>query len=205
MLLLFFLNFAISWFNAWSIGSTWDGAKARGGAPYFMNWMGAIMSASGFSWCYLILLSLLGAVLPMSLFVDSDPPATGPLLDAASLEAVGNLGYAVLILPILGSGLGITVQTWRDFARNKARGVADYALTGWNTYAQVSNMWSAANHLPGVLDSLGEFFFSSKSDDSKSRLVLMLVALAVGAGMLTTYSIVQQRRRTVLEEEIPLQ
>ena len=47
ILLLWLFNFVVSWFNAYSVGSVWDSAKARGGMARFMAWMGATMAASG--------------------------------------------------------------------------------------------------------------------------------------------------------------
>lgn len=199
------LNFVISWFNAWSCGTTWDGAYAKGGAAYFMNWMGAIMSASGFTWCYLVVLGFLAAVTPASLFItpEEGQVVTGMLLDAASLEAFFQLGYLVIILPILGSGLAITVQTWRGLARRRAQrqaGAFDYAITGWNTYAQVHNTYSALRHIPSAFDGVGSFFSGKDSKDGKGLIVILLVVLAVGGGILTTFSIIQSRRRAVILE-----
>ncbi len=55
---IWLLNFAISAWNAYAVGRAWVETKVAGGWPRFMAWMGAIMSASGFSWCYLFLLVL---------------------------------------------------------------------------------------------------------------------------------------------------
>lgn len=213
ILLLWPLNFAISWFNAWACGSTWDSTRARGGVPHFMNWMGAVMSASGFTWCYLIALGMLGSVLPMSLIQDAPEggiPVEGPILDAATLQAFFDLGYLVIIFPILGSGLALTVQAWRSLARRRAAKTADamdYVVAGWDTFAQVHNTVGAIRHVPGVLDNLGGFFggkSSGGSDDAKGTLILIVVLLVVAsafAGILTTYSILQTRRRTIAQEE----
>ena len=55
--LVWLLNLAISFWNAYACGKAWAEAKFYGGWPRFMTWMGAIMAASGFSWCFLILLA----------------------------------------------------------------------------------------------------------------------------------------------------
>lgn len=206
------LNFVISWFNAYSVGTVWDSTKARGGSAHFMSKMGATMAASGFTWCYLVVVGLLCSVLPMSLFVEAEAgatPVTGMLLDGADLEAFFNLGYIIIIFPILGSGLAITVQAWRSLVRRRAAGTAgasDYAIVGWDTFAQVHNTYSAFRNVPGVLDSLRGFFGgrsgSSSDDDSwKSMLVIALAVFSIGAGILTTYGIIQSRRRSVLSED----
>ncbi len=207
--LLIILNFAISIYNAWVCGSVWDASRAKGGVAHAMTWAGAIMSASGFTWCYLIALAFLAAVTPQALFVHSPegtPPVTGMLLSLDALQATLELGYVVIILPILGSGLAITVDSWRRLATSKDRNVGDYAITGWNTYAQASNMYNAARELPGIFDHLSAFFggalggASKSKDDNKGKALILVVALvvcAVLAGALTTYSIINMRRRDV--------
>lgn len=210
---IWILNFIISVFNAWGCGRTWDSTKAKGGAAHFMNWMGAIMSASGFTWCYLVVLGLLGSVIPAAWFVEAEagmPPVEGMLLSPTDLEAFFQLGYLVIIFPILGSGLAITIQTWRGLARRRAAGKAgagDYAITGWNTFAQVHNTYSAIRHVPGALEGVGDYFFggssssSSSDDNGKGFIVLLLVVLAVGGGILTTISIINATRRAVILED----
>lgn len=200
---LFAINFAISWFNAWTCGTTWDSTKAKGGAAHFMNWMGAIMSASGFTWCYLVVLGFLGSITPAAWFIEPEAGevVTGMLLDAAQLQAFYDLGYLVIILPILGSGLAITVQTWRYFARQRHRTAGDYAITGWNTFAQVHNTYEAIQNVPSVVGRLGDFFGSSDSEDGKGAIVALLVILAVCGGVLTTFGIIQARRKAVILED----
>src|SRR6266436_2256340 len=50
LFLLLILNFAISWFNAWSVGRVWIESKMIGGLFRMTVWCGAIMSAFGFTW-----------------------------------------------------------------------------------------------------------------------------------------------------------
>jgi hypothetical protein len=197
---IFCVNFVISWFNAWGCGATWDSTKAKGGMAHFMNWMGAIMSASGFTWCYLVIVGFIGANVPAQWFAEEGEVVAGMLLDPSMLQAFYDLGYIVIIFPILGSGLAITVASWRSFARRRT--VGDGLVAGWNTFAQVHNTYSAIRHIPGVFDRLGGFFggssSSSSSDDSKGTIVILLVAVAVLGGVLTTYGILQSKRRAVI-------
>src|SRR5258708_10027338 len=57
--LLLILNFAISWFNAWSVGRVLVESKMIGGFFRMTVWCGAIMSACAFTWVYLTLLGTL--------------------------------------------------------------------------------------------------------------------------------------------------
>src|SRR5438067_12940023 len=96
--LVWLLNFGISIWNAYAVGKSWVEARVAGGWPRVMCWSGAVMSASGFSWCYLILLAFVGYHFEW--------------LDPAQMEAALYLGYILLIPGILLSGLMITLDSW---------------------------------------------------------------------------------------------
>ena len=195
MLLLFFiLNFGISWLNAWGCGKTWASTHARGGSAHFMNWMGAIMSASGFTWCYLVLVTIAGAAIPIE---NEETGLSAPLLSPEMAQAVFDLGYLVIILPVLGSGIAITVASWRQFARS--RSLLDGGIAGWNTYAQISNIYSAVEHVPDAFGNVTSFFGgSSKSDKKGGLIIVLLVVLAVIGGILTTFAIIRSTARNAV-------
>jgi hypothetical protein len=190
------LNFVISIFNAWSCGKTWYATKQKGGLAHFMNWMGAIMSASGFTWCYTLALAAVGSLVSTTDTVNG-VEVTGPLVSPDMLQAIIQLGYMVIILPILGSGLAITVASWRYAARSRSFG--DTAIAGWNTYAQISNTVSAVQNVPNVLGGLIKFF--SKGDDKKNAIVLILVTVAALGGIMTTFGIIRMTAAGTLEDE----
>ena len=147
------LNFVISWINAWGCGKNWTESKHAGGLAHFMNWMGAIMAAAGFTWCYLVIIGLLGTAIPF----EHDNGTTAPLLTAVQVQAFGDLGYMVIILPILGSGLAITIQAWSVAWRRRTFGSA--AVAGYDTFAMVYNVTSAISTMPKATGRLGDFFF----------------------------------------------
>lgn len=179
-ILLLFLNLGISWFNAWSVGRSWADSKAMGGWARMLAWCGATMSACGFTYVYLTILSM-GAVsfhfLP-------------PQYARATLE----LGYVMIILPLLGSGLGITINSitaaWRR------RDLMSIGMAGYNTYAQIYNTYAAATTLPGVLRDLNKTFNTDDEDSGPATyLVILLVAFALGGGILTTAAIIRATAR----------
>lgn len=182
MIFLWILNFGISILNAIGCGMAWNDTRQAGGFAHFMNWMGAIMAAVGFTWCYLILFGAVATVIPIT----DDDGNTAPLLSGESLEALYNLGYLMIIGPAIGSGLAITVNSWMAFAKRRSFG--DGMVAGWNTYAQVSNTMSAIQHVPEVSSSLGDFFKSDK--DNKGAVVIVLAAVALFGGILTTWGII---------------
>jgi len=179
---LFVLNFAISWFNAWSVGRSWLESKAAGGFVHFVTWCGAVMSASGFTWCYSILLALGAANLPYKGHM---------LLPPRYAMAVLELGYLVVILPVIGSGIGILIASWQNFMRS--RSLLNGGVAGYNTLANVYNIYNASRAVPMVLRDLGGLF--DKGDKGKNWLVILLVALAVLGGAMTTFAIVQASAR----------
>jgi hypothetical protein len=201
IVLLWFLNMVISWFNAWGCGKTWAETRANGGMPHFLNWMGAIMSASGFTWCYTVLACVLGGGITHTV-----GGRVVPYLSQAQVGAVAGLGYMMVIFPILGSGLAITLHSWGVFWRRRSLGSG--AVAGWNTFAQVSNIYNAVQDIPQVWDMLGGFFgfgSKSKSTDSSSDkngtvLVIAIAAFALLAGVLTTYTILTSTARATARE-----
>lgn len=181
VLLIWLLNFAISCFNAWSVGRSWVETKAAGGWPRFLAWMGAIMSACGFTWCFLIA----EAVLVWKL----------DYLSIEYVQAMLSLGYLVIILPILGSGLALTMDSWAYFWRR--RNFRSGAVAGWNSFAQVYNTYQAVSAIPDALDHVIHVFSKKDSDsDSKSVLVILLVVVAILGGVLTTTLIIRATARS---------
>jgi len=197
IVVVWFVNILISWFNAWGCGKTWAETRAAGGMPHFLNWMGAIMSASGFTWCYTLLACLLGGGVTHT--VDG---RVVPYLSEAQIQAVAGMGYMMVILPVLGSGLAITLHSWGVFYRRRSFGSG--AVAGWNTFAQASNMYHAAQDIPRVWGMLGGFFGgkskSGSSDSNGSKLVILIAACALLAGILTTYTILTSTARATARD-----
>jgi hypothetical protein len=187
ILLLWVWNFAISILNAWICGKTWNESKHAGGLPRFMNWCGAVMSASGFTWCYLLVIGFFGATIPI---IKNEEGVRETLLTVEQLHVFMDLGYLVVIFPILGSGLAITVHAWGVFWRR--RRITDGAVAAYDTFAMIYNISSALRHVPRAGGNVFGYFFGGSSSDSSSSdskgkgLILLLVILAVAGGILTT-------------------
>lgn len=174
--LMLLLNFVISWFNAWSVGKSWIEAKSSGGWARALTWSGAIMSASGFTWVYLALLALIAQ-------------ATGKVPHKYT-DAALHLGYLAIILPIIGSGLVITAQSWAHYWRERTFTNAGFA--GWNTFAQVYNMYEATSMIPESIKSIAGTF---NDDDDSAPLTALVVLAVVGslfAGILTAIVIIRR-------------
>ncbi|CAN5513718.1 hypothetical protein BH11CYA1_BH11CYA1_27480 [soil metagenome] len=181
LIFVWVLNFGISWLNAWGCGKAWAEAKAAGGWPRFMVWMGAIMAASGFTWCFLLPLSL-GAVA-----FDFLPAHYGML----ALK----LGYVLIIPGILFSGLMITIDSWARAFREG--GVLNYGVATYNTFAQVHNTMSAMSTFGDALSDVVSGFSVDLDGEDGLKLglalaALALVALSVVAGIVVTVLIIKR-------------
>jgi len=178
------VNFFISCLNARSCGLVWVEVKMIGGFQKFMTWMGAIMSASGFTWCYLVVL-LFGVyyVQPAFLKPDQDPWIT-----ANQLQGGFALGYLIIIPGMLFSGLMIwvdsLVQAW------KRRDLASIGVAGWNTFAQIHNTYGAMRGVPEALKKVKDVFLKGDGKKKGSAIVILLVVLACISGILTTWAII---------------
>lgn len=181
--LVWVVNFALSVWNAYAVGRVWVEAKHAGGWPRFVCWMGAVMSAAGFTWCYLSFLVMLGS-----------------LADAVSVEQARfalNLGYVLLIPCITFSGYAITLDSWANAYRNG--GYRRFGIAGWNTYASVHNTYSMWRTFGRAFASLGHVSKGgSQSSRSKGNsgagiiVVVLLVGLAACAGIITTATIIRR-------------
>jgi hypothetical protein len=179
------LNFGISIWNAYAVGKAWVETKHYGGWPRFMAWMGAIMSASGFTWCYLILLALIAYA--------------ADWLNLEQIEVMINLGYLIIIPGVLFSGLMITVDSWAVAYRRRTLGSVGTAA--YNTFAQIHNTYHAISSMGTAYRNVAAFFKSGGKSDRGSRdskdgaavlIVVLLVLLALLGGILTTWAIISR-------------
>lgn len=189
---IWFLNFGISWWNARVTGLVWVETKQIGGWQRFMTWMGGVMSASGFSYCFLILL-LFGSYYAQFSFLEPNQP---PVLTERLVLDGFSLGYVLLIPGILFSGMMIwidsLVEAW------KRRDLPSMGVAAWNTYAQVHNTYEAFSGMGNALEGAGDLFKGGGRNNSKDKggalmvlLVVALVVLAIVGGTLLTITIVR--------------
>ncbi|OHA84208.1 MAG: hypothetical protein A2408_02045 [Candidatus Yonathbacteria bacterium RIFOXYC1_FULL_52_10] len=192
LLALLVLNFGISCWNAYAAGSYFTESKIIGGMTRFMVWCGLTMAACGFTWVYVTLLAMIAVA--------------GQWLTPEWAEVMFKLGYLIIILPVLGSGLGIWVNSL--VAAYRQRTLGNIGIAAWNTYAQAHNTWEAARHAPNFLkDVLDAFSSKNRSSNGKDSaagiLVILLVILAVAGGAITTGLIARWADRRVALEVSP--
>ena len=178
------VNFGISWWNARQAGRSWLEAKALGGFVWVVTLCAAIQSALGFTTVICFVLAVLAK-------------STG-LLSDSGYQAVAALDYLLVIIPLIGSGLILTLASWRIAFREKS--LASMGTTAYNTLAMAYDIASAAKNIPSLIDSL-KFLGSSrddKKDDDDSGMglkVVLLVLAALVLGILLTVWIIRTNIR----------
>lgn len=175
-------NFGISFWNAYAVGNSWIETKHSRGWPLFMAWAGAIMSATGFTWCYLTALAWLSLQFQW--------------LDKNTAYAAINLGYVLLIPGVIIAGAAITLDSWARAYRNRT--VRDIGMAAWNSYAEYHNTFHAINNIGksfSYVTSSGKSSKSSSSSDNDGKgmailVMILLVVVAALAGVITTAVII---------------
>ena len=147
-------------------------AKAIGGWTRVVNISALVMAACGWSWVILTLETIIVVIIGY--------------LEPWEAEAMFNLGYLMIIVPLIGSGFSLWANSL--VRAYKTRRVADYGVAGWNTFAQAHNIYSAARHAPGAIQSVVKAFGKSKSG-RKLLAIILLVIIALGGGTLITIAI----------------
>lgn len=182
------LNFVISFINAWGCGKTWADSKRAGGFERLLVWSAAIMSAAGFTWCYTLIFAGIGTVVDST----NDAGAIVPLVSDEAFQKIASLSYLMVIFPVIGSGVVITINSWRNFL--KRRSLANGVETAWNTYAQTSNMINAVDAVPEAIGGLDDL------EIGEGTIVLFFVALGLFTGILTTSTIIVLVAQSVAKE-----
>lgn len=169
---LLILNAVISFYNAWAAGRGWTEAKEVGGLTRVINVSAVIMAACGWSWVILTIETILVTVFGY--------------LEPAEAEVMFNLGYLFIILPAIGSGFALWGHSL--VIAYKRRNVGNIVVAGWNSYAQIHNVVSAARHVPDALESVLKGLGKGKSG-RKVLAIILLVIIALGGGILITWAI----------------
>ena len=192
LVLILALNFGVSWLNARSCGRAWVESKAAGGLVRVLVWCGAIQSAVGFSSVFLFPLLFVANAMAPDYFT------------ADQLDAAVSLWYLTIILPALGTGLLITIESW--IAVYRQHSLANIGVAAYNTLVQAHNTMGAINSFGPALSAVGKAFGSvAKSrGDAKGKAALLglmiavaVVVIALSAGVVLTATLIHRYAATV--------
>lgn len=177
-----FMNLLISFMNARYCGLIWAESKAIGGYVRLLVWCGAIQSAIGFTSVYCVIAAFIG--LKVGYFDQND------------LMFFLNFAYVLIIVPAIGTGLVITLNSWMRLAYE--RSLSNLGIAGWNTFAQVRNMYRAYNAFGPALKSVGSAFSGRKKSRNAGTALIVIFVLMLG--VITTTVIIRRYAGTL---EIP--
>jgi len=180
LVIMLFINFGISWWNAKVCGENWIESKMVGGFYRLLIWCGAIQSAIGFSMIIMVLILFAGQ--------EYIPPEV--------MKLAISMWYITIIIPCLGTGYIITVYSW--IVAFKERSLANVGTAAWNTFASIHNTYGAVS---GIKDSFGSIMSAiSDIDDFRAKAFIIALIIAVAAlagGIIFTAVLIRHYEGTV--------
>jgi hypothetical protein len=177
IIIIWFVNLGISIWNAVAVGRAWVETEHAGGFQRLVAWAGAAMSAIGFTWCYLTVLSVIGAGLGW--------------LSSDTANAVLSLGYIITVIGAISAGVVILLDSWAAAYRRHTLG--NVGVAGYNTFAELYNGYNAVSGLPAAFKAIVSTFTGKDRDESMSAggVVLGLVLFVLFGGVMTTGMIIE--------------
>lgn len=176
------INIGISYFNARAIAPFWRKRSEMGWGLWALLWSAAIQSAIGFS-------------MPI-LLVEVVAAYGFGLLPVASAKASLALWYLLIIVPVIGTGLIITANSW--LAAWKRRDVASVGTAAWNTAATAHDLAHVGSGVESAFSSIGDAFSSDDEGGAVLLLVVAIVVIALFSGAFITYAVIDGNRHRVV-------
>jgi Kef-type K+ transport system membrane component KefB len=184
------LNFIISWANASYVGRYWSESKVVGGSFRVYIIVGYIMAIAGFTMVYGYILLL---ICPFILQLAEVDPETILMFE----QLASDLIYLFCIITMIPTGFYIWLKSLKNFFERKT--LANGLTAGWNTYAQVHNMVSAARNAPSAIGRIAETLFGGKGKKKDNTVVILaaifVVILAIFGGYFTASAIMKKADR----------
>lgn len=182
----------ISLLNSISVGAFWSEKENLPTELKVQLWAGAVMAACGFFAVFIFpvtygMVELHGFEFYAAFLKIGLEPTDIP----AMVEVIFSIAYLLIIFPVLGSGFVIWTNSL--VVAYKRRTFGSVAVAGWNSYAQIRNTVSAFRNVPEVLEVIGKFF-EGKSGRKLlvwAILILIPVAISLGAAVFTTWTIMK--------------
>ena len=186
-ILMMALNFGISWYNAHTVGKIWSESKHMGKGTRAVTVSGYIMSIAGFTMVYSIIIMLLLSYLGPNLMKMS------PEDSAFLLQLVSDLSYVLIVITIIPTGIIITVHSMISFWKRKS--LRGGLIAGWNTFATVTNVISAARNVPSAFSRIASSIKSQRGNSAIVLLALLIVLAAILGGYFTASAIMKRADR----------
>jgi hypothetical protein len=176
IIVLWIVNCGISIWNAIAAGRAWPETQHSGGLQRIVAWAVAIMSAAGFTWCYVGVLSVVGVSLG---FLAND-----------SANRILGFGYLIVAPAVLAAGAVIVVDSWA--AAYRCRTLGNAAGAGYNSFAALYNGYHANRGLgPAFEQVIGTFRGRDRDGIGLSGILIGAILAVFFGGILTTWLIIE--------------
>ena len=187
IVLLLAFNTLISCWNAYAAGLGWRDAT---GFMRLVVWSALVMSACGFFQTF----AIVGAVVAVA----------SHWITPTQLQGMLSLTYLLIIVPVLGSGLIITIHSWRQAMQT--RSALDIGVAGYNTLAMGKNVYDAASGVPEAMSGVGKLFAPDSDDDAQAMIAKLAIGLILFvAGVLAvggTWLFFRMGRRAAMRQAV---
>lgn len=190
LLLLLALNFMISWANASYVGRYWSESKEVGGSFRVYIVVGYIMAIAGFTMVYGYILLLISPIILQLAEVEQE---TILLFEQLAADLI----YLFCVATIIPTGFYIWIRSLKNFWERKT--LANGLTAGWNSYAQIHNMVSAARNAPSALGRVAKALFGGKGKKKDNTIVVLaaifVLIIAIFGGYFTASAIMKKADR----------
>jgi len=180
----------ISWINAKSVGMYWRNRQDLPLWTQLVLWSGAIMAVIGFFLTFLILVTWLMESLHLFEFFASfffHITLTSEIV-ASTIDSVFGLAYLMIIFPILGTGLAITINSW--IVAFRERSLLSGGIAAYNTFATLHNLINAFSFIPQIAKALYETVLKVKISEIPIWMWLSMIgfpiAISLGGAIVVT-------------------
>lgn len=190
LVLALVLNFIISWANASYVGRYWSESKQVGGSFRVYMVIGYIMAIAGFTMVYGYILLLICPFILQFAKVDQET-----ILMFEQLAS--DLIYIFCVITMIPTGFYIWIRSLKTFFEKKT--LANGLTAGWNTYAQIHNVVSAARNVPSAFGRIVKALFGGKSKKKDNTIIVLcaifVLILAIFGGYFTASAIMKKADR----------
>lgn len=191
-ILLLVLNFAISWWNARSVGAIWSESKEIGGHIRMLTISGYVMAIAGFTMVYgcILLLATIGLYPAIPYLYENIE-----LFDLIQLSS--DLLYVLVAFAVIPSGVIIWLHSAISFW--KQRTVSSGLVAGYNTFAMARNIINVSREMPGAFSRIAKVCFGGKGKKKGNEVLVMaalfIVIMAALGGWMTASAIMKKADR----------
>lgn len=190
-MVMLIVNFAISWFNSYSVGKYWSESKQIGGYFRVSAVIGFALAITGFTLVYgcilLLIFPYVATLIPQLKDVDM----------TTLMQFTSDLLFLLIGTAIIPIGYFVWFESVVAFWKRKT--FANGATAAWNTYANVRNTITYARHAPSAFGRIIDVMFGGKGKKKGNEILIfvaiLIIILAILGGYFTASAILKKADR----------